>query len=90
MAFLRPLWEILVLARTPGTGITLNCDECFVVMEYLSASPLAEAELERVRGLIQEHLQHCPDCREHHEKKLKELEQYWRQSRSEQTTKREA
>lgn len=70
----RPLWEILILARTPGNEIILNCDECFQVMEYLAEATLAENQTDKIRVILQEHMKHCPNCREHHEQKFIEME----------------
>jgi len=70
---MRPLWQILTpAAHSPNT--TLTCDECFVALEYLADRINAGADLQVVWQAAQRHLARCPDCREHHLQRIRELE----------------
>ena len=70
MAFMsRPFWQTLVAADS-GENLALTCDECFAILEYLAEG----AHLQTLQKTAQHHLSHCPDCREHHLKRLIELE----------------
>jgi hypothetical protein len=76
----RSLWEILVASRGAKNDARLNCDECFILMEHLAHVAVDWLDLDEARVLVMEHMQHCPACREHHLKKLEELEQAWKKS----------
>jgi hypothetical protein len=43
-------------------------------LEYLADSAVAGADPDRLRRSARRHLAHCPDCREHHLRRLRELE----------------
>ncbi len=75
----RSLLEIFIRSSSPGTEITLNCDECFVVMEFFVDVALEGLALDEVKRAVLLHLNHCPDCREHHLQRLQELEDHWQQ-----------
>jgi len=74
----RSLWEILVIAKQPGRDVILNCDECFVLLNYLADLTIETDSVEDIRAAIYKHLKHCPDCRQHHLQKLREIEDQWR------------
>ncbi len=69
-----PLWQILVRSLQNAPDRDLTCDECFAVLEYLADSAVAGADPDRLRRSARRHLAHCPDCREHHLRRLRELE----------------
>ena len=74
MAFTsRPFWQTLVAADS-DESIALTCDECFIILEYLAEEAAEGADLQTLQQAAQHHLTHCPDCREHHLKRLIELE----------------
>jgi len=72
----RPLWQVLSVAQ-PGRDTTLSCDECFAILELLAEAAAAGAHAQTLREAVQRHLTHCPDCREHHLRRLYELEAMW-------------
>ncbi len=70
---MRPLWQILTrAAHSPNT--TLTCEECFVALEYLAELASARGDPDELWKAAQRHLARCPDCREHHLQRIKELE----------------
>jgi hypothetical protein len=69
----RPFWQVLVAADS-GEDVTLTCDECFAILEYLAEEAAAAADAQTLQKAAQRHLAHCPDCREHHLRRLRELE----------------
>lgn len=74
MAFTsRPFWQTLVAADS-GENLALTCDECFAILEYLAEEAAEGADLQTLQKAAQHHLTQCPDCREHHLKRLIELE----------------
>ncbi|MBE0411891.1 MAG: hypothetical protein IBX69_19350 [Anaerolineales bacterium] len=75
----RSLYEILVYASLSGNEVTLTCDECFLIMEYLVDLAREGWPLDDIKKALFKHTNHCPDCYEHHLKRLKELEQQWHQ-----------
>jgi hypothetical protein len=81
---IRTLFEILIRSSLPGNDITLTCDECFVVMEYFADLALEDFSLDDIKITLIKHINHCPDCREHHLHRLKEMEEHWRQNKNEQ------
>jgi hypothetical protein len=76
----RSLWEILTIARQPGQEVILDCDECFTLLDYLADMTIDYESVEVIRATVKNHLKHCPDCREHHLKKLREIEERWRRA----------
>ena len=70
----RPIWQILTDAAEPGNDITLSCDECFAIMEHLADEAAKGMELEMIHRAIRRYIAHCPDCTEHHQQRLAELE----------------
>ena len=55
--------------------MSLTCDECFAILEYLALEALDGAEEEKLEAALRRHLEMCPDCREHHLKRLQKLEE---------------
>jgi hypothetical protein len=69
----RPFWKILIIAREGGQAHTLNCDECFIILEHLADEALEGVDTNALLKAIASHFSHCPDCREHHAQKLEQL-----------------
>ena len=76
---IRSLLEIFIHSSSPGEEITLNCDECFSMMEFFVDPGLEGVSMEDVKKALRQHINHCPDCREHHLQRLQELEDHWQQ-----------
>lgn len=70
----RPFWKILIVAAEHDAKATFNCDECFAILEYLAEVAVKGAEERYLLEAVGRHLDCCPDCREHHLQRLKELE----------------
>ena len=70
----RPFWQILIDFREPDQSTQLNCDECFLVLEYLVDQAIRGADTIFLRKIVEQHLDQCPDCREHHIQRIKTLE----------------
>ena len=72
------LWQILIKIRNGPSSADLTCDECFTLLDYLVSQISQEALLDELYEVALKHWQHCPHCREHHLRRLKELEaSYW-------------
>ena len=72
--------EIFIHSSTTGHTITLNCDECFIVMEYFVELALEGCTFDEIKNALVNHLNHCPDCQEHqlhHLQRLREIEEQW-------------
>ena len=69
----RPLWEILLAAESNNPR-ELTCDECFAIIEYLADELADGADSQTIKRAARQHLTHCPDCRQHHERRLREIE----------------
>ena len=72
----RPLWELLMILRQPKRDLQVDCDECFIVLEYLAQSAIDGIEETQLRKAMLSHVNQCPDCREHHLQRLSELESH--------------
>jgi hypothetical protein len=72
--FLRPLWQILIAAQDSRANVKLNCDECFVMMEYMVEQAVMGADRLFLQEIIESHLKNCPDCREHHQERIRDLD----------------
>ena len=70
---MRPLWQILVRAAESPNNV-LACDECFAALEYLADWLDAGGDPKTLWHAAQRHLARCPDCREHHLQRIRELE----------------
>lgn len=79
---LRSLFEILIQSSMPGKETTLTCDECFVVLEYFVDLALEGFTLEEIKKPLLKHIDHCPECQEHHLGRLREIEEHWMQSQN--------
>lgn len=69
----RSLWEILLAAESNNPR-ELTCDECFTIIEYLADELASGIDLQTIKRAAQRHLTRCPDCRQHHERRLREIE----------------
>ena len=79
MAVHRPFWQILIEMHNPVKTIELNCDECFLYLEYMIDWVTPGEEIETLIEAIQHHIERCPGCREHHMMRIQELEAQWSQ-----------
>ena len=70
----RPIWQILTAAAELGSEVTLTCDECFAIMEQLADEAIKGLDSEMIHHAIRRSIAHCPDCTEHHQQRLAELE----------------
>ena len=70
---MRPIWQILT-RTTHSPNSVLTCEECFAALEYLADLSGAESDLKDLWRVAQRHLARCPDCREHHLQRIRELE----------------
>lgn len=59
---LRPLWQLLVLARKPDIPVQLTCEECFALLEYDADLLAADAFSDQIRPSIMHHLALCSGC----------------------------
>ncbi len=71
---MRPLWQILIFFKERSQPVSLDCDECFHYMEHLAQEALAGADKATLRIAIKDHLANCPDCQEHHQRRLEQME----------------
>ena len=71
---MRPLWQVLISFKERNQPISLNCDECFLYMEHLADEAAAGADQASLRIAIKDHLANCPDCHEHHQERLEQME----------------
>jgi Zn finger protein HypA/HybF involved in hydrogenase expression len=71
---MRSLWQILISFRENNNPVSLTCDECFQYMEHLAEEALAGADQTTLQEAIKDHLTNCPDCHEHHLRRLEQLE----------------
>lgn len=69
-----PLWRILLKLRQTGWDTPLTCDECFAILEFLAEEAARGTSWKVIHQMAREHLALCPDCREHHLGRLRELE----------------
>jgi len=75
------LWQTLLKIK-PDNHQDLTCDECFALLEYLveisadDVAPQNPASVNRLQEIAKTHVAACPNCREHHLKRLQELESH--------------
>jgi predicted anti-sigma-YlaC factor YlaD len=59
-----------------GDDVALNCDDCFLILEYLAETHHEiEADAEILRTMASKHLSCCPDCRQYYLQRLEQLEE---------------
>jgi len=62
-ANIRPLWQLLILTKDGKQSISINCEECVLLMEY-DADLLAIGEADdEVMTIINQHINICSTCR---------------------------
>lgn len=71
---MRSLWQILVAFKDRNQSAGLTCDECFRYMEHIVEEAIAGADQDSLLEAVQAHHSICPDCREHHFRRLKSME----------------
>ena len=69
---IRPLWRLLLTVFKRGKEEPLDCDECFMVMEYL-ADIRSDIEKEKFRKLVRDHVLACPNCFDHYQQRLEKM-----------------
>jgi hypothetical protein len=67
------LWRILLKAQAEP-AVTLTCDECLAILNYLVHEVWEGTTRESVRQAVRKHLARCPGCREHYQRWLRQLE----------------
>lgn len=60
----RPLWKLLMLARSSETNLQITCEECFALLEYDAELLANGAAFEEIRPIANHHLSLCPTCTE--------------------------
>ena len=72
---LRPLWRLLLAATNQKEGVTLSCDDCFAILEYLAEMRArVGVSIELLCMLARNHLSCCPDCHKYYLQRLEQLE----------------
>ncbi|MGD9092798.1 MAG: hypothetical protein PVF74_08105 [Anaerolineales bacterium] len=66
---------MIVAEPDRARSLSLTCDECFAVLEYLAMEAMNGAKEMLLKRALQKHLEMCPDCREHHLERLRLLEE---------------
>ncbi|MCL7452751.1 MAG: hypothetical protein M8467_06850 [Anaerolineae bacterium] len=66
------LWKVLLQATANGAP-SLSCDECYVLMDYLSDLLAGGYSPQAVLPLAEKYLEHCPDCQDEYVHDLQEL-----------------
>lgn len=72
---MRPLWQILISLKDRNQSDSLDCDECFHYMEHLAEEAVAGADKDTLQIAIKDHLIRCPECQEHHQQRLEQIEE---------------
>jgi len=71
----KPLWQILLKTSSSNEDVILNCDDCFLILEYLADTHQEiEADIALLRSAASKHLSCCPDCREYYLTRMDQLE----------------
>jgi hypothetical protein len=58
---MQPLWQVL-LRVAQSDDEPLSCDECYVLMDYLSDLLADDVNSEQVLSLADRYLARCPNC----------------------------
>lgn len=66
------LWQVLLHASANQQD-PLSCDECFVLMDYLSDLLSNGHPPDQVLPLAEKYLERCPACPEKHQQAMAEL-----------------
>ncbi len=65
------LWQILL--RATASQAPLSCDDCFVVLDYLSDLLAEGLDPRAILSTAQKVMQRCPSCREEYMHDMVEL-----------------
>jgi len=72
---IRPLWRLLLAATIQKEGVSLSCDDCFAILEYLAdLRARVGVSIDLLRMLARNHLSCCPNCRKYYLQRLEQLE----------------
>ena len=58
---------IVILTNTHAGEEELSCDECYEEIDHFAEIELVGKSAAEAMPLVQEHLEHCQDCREEYE-----------------------
>jgi hypothetical protein len=58
---------IVILTNTHAGEGELSCDECYEEIDHFAEIELVGKSAAEAMPLVQEHLEHCQDCREEYE-----------------------
>ena len=67
------LWRLLITIKNKGKD-SLNCSECFAVLELLAEAAYLGGDPTRIERLARQHLAMCPECQERIWERLLKLE----------------
>jgi len=82
----RPLWQLLAIISRKDSALSLTCDECFTVLEYIASVAARGVNQQALLTAVNRHHEHCPECWDHHLEKLRQIEAEWAQVRVEHET----
>jgi hypothetical protein len=66
------LWQVLLHASETGAD-PLSCEDCFVLMDYLSDLLAGGYSPRTVLPLAEKYLEHCPNCHDEFIQDMEEL-----------------
>jgi hypothetical protein len=69
------LWQLLIKIDEMEPGGRLTCTDCFAIMDLLLLAAELGVDFARLKELAQEHLAHCPGCREKLWQQLHQLQE---------------
>jgi hypothetical protein len=55
-------WQVLLHAAQVEDGEILSCEECVILLDYLSELLAGGVPPDEVRPVAHRHLAHCPAC----------------------------
>jgi len=58
---------LVILTNTHAGDDELSCDECYEEIDHFAEIELVGKSAAEAMPLVQDHLEHCPDCREEYE-----------------------
>ncbi len=71
----RPLWKLLLATSEGSETAVFNCDECFLILEYLAELNLsAQINKNDLHKLVDQHLAGCPTCLEYYLERIRHME----------------
>ena len=69
---------LVMLTNTHAGEGELSCDECYEEIDHFAEIELVGKSAAEAMPLVQEHLEHCQDCREEYEALIAALK-FWEQ-----------